>query len=129
MAAPRWIMATHADSAAMVQAVEEFRCSNPTMWAQLGLEGQLTKVTHCRTEIIGSVRDLNTSNQWTNLITCPHEYDGRCRRCAERRSGYTFRWISPLWADAYVRMRAPDTWAVGDPEHHNTVYFGQEAGE
>ena len=119
-------MAAHVDSAAMIQAVEEFRCNNPAMWAQLGLEGQLTKVIHCRTEIIGSEQDLDTSNQWTKLITCPHESDGRCRRCAEGRSGYTFRWLSPFWADAYDRLRAKGSWAVGDPEHHSTVYLGQE---
>ena len=126
MAAPRWIMAAHVDSAAMIKAVEEFRCNNHAVWAQLELEGQLTKVIHCKPELIGSAQDLDTSNQWTKLITCPHESDGRCRRCAEGRSGYTFRWLSPLWADAYVKKRAPGSWAVGDPEHHNTVYLGQE---
>ena len=33
---------------------------------------------------------------------------------------------SAFWAAFYERLRATDTWAAGDPEHHSIVYIGQE---
>ena len=42
--------------------------------------------------------------------------DDRCARCKAARAGYTVRWLSPYWADAYERYRSPMSWGLGDSE-------------
>ena len=54
--------------------------------------------------------NIDEARVWTRHIPCPHAHDGKCTRCAEGRTGYTFRWYSVLWGEGYQRMRAPYTW-------------------
>ena len=34
-----------------------------------------------------------------------------CRRCAERRGGYMFRWIDKRWLASYEQMRRAGSWS------------------
>ena len=105
---PRWIRSPSVDSPAMLSAVMEFRQKNREVWNRLGLEGELTIVNHLESSTMG--------DKFLQDVDCPGTLEGWCARCAQGRSGYTFRWSSPLWADAYDRIRRPDSWGHGDPE-------------
>ena len=98
----------------MLMAAEEFRHKNPHAWDDMQVEGHLTKVVHCG--FPAGFKCVDESNTWCRIIQCPHSIDGRCARCSEGRAGYTFRWLSPYWADAYERYRSPMSWGPGDSE-------------
>ena len=38
-----------------------------------------------------------------------------CRRCAEGRGGYMFRWIHKEWLDQYEQMRRAGSWSPTTP--------------
>ena len=98
----------------MLMAAEEFRHENPHAWDDMQVEGHLTKVVHCG--FSAGFKCVDESDTWCRIIKCPHSMDGRCARCNEARAGYTFRWLSPYWADAYERYRSPMSWGLGDSE-------------
>ena len=124
MALPRWVMAPHVDSYAMLSAAAWFRETHTEKWNEMELEGQLTKVTHLDLPPWFPVTRLDTTDDWTKLVTCPHAEDGRCKRCAVGRSGYTFRWLSPYWVDEYDRRRGLYSWSPGDDEYSKNVHLG-----
>ena len=109
MANPRWVMAPHVDSAAMLAAVLHFETTDRQRWQQMLLEGQLTMIIH---ESVHS--DLPRDPKF-HYVNCPDP--ARCGRCCRKQGGYVFRWLSPMWADKYEELARPGAWKPGHPEN------------
>ena len=120
MSAPRWVLSPGVDSSAMLSAVIWFQTKNQESWVDMGLQDQLTLVEHAMDEA-----DPRPLTSGIRILKCPIPR-GQCFRCSQGRSGYTFRWLSPLWVEKYKQLRRPGTWAPGDPEGCGLMMdFGQ----
>ena len=108
MSSPRWVERVDVDSAAMLEAAAAFRVNNRELWGKLGLEGQLTKVVHCRQPNLE-----DSTDEWTKSVDCPEVTSGKCLRCQDKRPGYTFRWLSAYWAKEYTERAMPFAWTPG----------------
>ena len=108
MANPRWVMAPHVDSAAMLAAVLHFETTDTQRWQQMMLEGQLTMIIH------QSGHPSPPRDQRFHCIDCPDPE--RCNRCRSKKGGYVFRWLSPMWADKYQELARPGAWKPGHLE-------------
>ena len=109
MAHPRWIMAANVDSTAMLSAAMEFYGKFPQLWENMGMDNHLTIIQHY--PYLASNIEILPSTP----IRCPGAKTW-CKRCLEERGGYTFRWLSPWWADTYSRLAQPECWRPGDKE-------------
>jgi hypothetical protein len=91
----------------MFSAASQFRDKNWKMWNELQLEGNLSEVVH-----YSPFNKLvpHAGPAWTNKVPCPHQDDGKCPRCNDGRGGYTFRWLSPMWVEAYRRQQSLYSW-------------------
>jgi hypothetical protein len=108
-------MGANVDSSAMLLAAETFREENPELWKQLGM--RMTAILH------GPNYDPLPTHLPLKIIRCPNP---TCKRCNAGMGGYTFRWLSPHWAERYEKFRAPMTWASGDPEGMGIETYGPD---
>ena len=106
MALPRWIDDPTVDSQAMMQATLDFRHRHPAQWDMMQLEKQLTCIEHCH-RITGETRIDPIGLKY---IGC--QGNDACARCREGRAGYTFRWYSLCWHDAYVAQARKGAWGL-----------------
>ena len=108
MANPRWVLAPHVDSSAMLAAVLHFKTVNENEWQRMSLEGQLTMITH------HSGHPDPPTNPMFRRVKCPDPT--RCSRCISKKGGYVFRWLSPMWAKKYEELSSPGAWKPGQLE-------------
>ena len=110
MACPRWVLAPHVDSTAMLSAVLWFKTKDPDTWQALDLQDHLNLVEH-------AIPSIGTTTRVDGIpaVMCPLAKD-QCWRCSRGRSGYTFRWLSVFWASKYNELRQRNAWAPGDQE-------------
>ena len=108
MANPRWVMAPHVDSAAMLAAVLHFETADRQGWQEMLLEGQLTIIIH------QSGHPDPPTDPMFRRVNCPDP--ARCNRCISKKGGYVFRWLSPMWAMKYEELSRPGAWKPGQPE-------------
>ena len=108
MSLPRWIMAPHVDSTAMLSAFLRWKYANHDEWLELGME--LTIIQHSLPGFATPTEDLSF------LVHVPCAVPALCNRCRQRRMGYTFRWLGPQWAAEYERTKKAGSWSCTDPE-------------
>lgn len=112
---PRWIESSNVPSEIMLSAflsVPHFEKSR--FFAETGCDGHLTVVEHGGPENAPPVGGVVS-------VPCPLGF--LCKRCATKKSGYTFKWYAPLWSEAYMSMLATMgyndvSWKPGDSERY-----------
>ena len=111
MAAPRFIDRDDVDSAAMMAAALHSLSKDKAIWNDIGIWGHLPFTVH-RCGLLPEQENLAPPGFRT--VRCPG--GPSCARCTTGDGGYQFRWLSPLWAKAYVAGARPGAWMPGGSE-------------
>ena len=105
MAQPRWVSTYRVDSMAMLSAYQYWLRTVGEDRDSYNI-GELPIVMHRPAD--------GPATEGTYAIECTSE---DCPRCKKGWGGYVFRWFSPYWSEAYMKMRRREgCWQPGEEE-------------
>ena len=113
---PRWINNPKVDSTAMFFAWQDYARS----LEKAGNNEEVKKLCHLvQYDHVVRPTLLNIMATRIDPPPCPEILVCQtvgCRRCADGRGGYKFRWYDKRWYKGYLAKRREGSWRLGDSE-------------